>query len=341
MVKITEIMVDVGDSARHNLPQWIELHNSSDTLGVNLNGWKVNIENAALAGVDPETNTFYATITLGAYTILPNQTVLIVSRSGEVRRQEHFPDTRVINLWTTKAHKEALEMTRSTDQVLSSRGFSIELVDKDGAPVDRVGNLDGVRHTRDEPAWAIPMHVSDERDRSRSSMLRVHEDKVALTGTMEEAWVLASDTILAFERTQSYYGDGDDISSPGYRFGGPLPVSLSKFRPERLEDGTIVVRWVTESELNNAGFNILRSETRDGQFTQMNTSLIKGQGTTSERTTYSFPDTSAKPNVVYYYQIQDVSLDGNVTTLRQSRLKGHISAAGKLTTTWGELKALQ
>ena len=341
VVKITEIMVDVGDSARHNLPQWIELHNSSDTLGVNLNGWKVNIENAALAGVDPETNTFYATITLGAYTILPNQTVLIVSRSGEVRRQEHFPDTRVINLWTTKAHKEALEMTRSTDQVLSSRGFSIELVDKDGAPVDRVGNLDGVRHTRDEPAWAIPMHVSDERDRSRSSMLRVHEDKVALTGTMEEAWVLASDTILAFERTQSYYGDGDDISSPGYRFGGPLPVSLSKFRPERLEDGTIVVRWVTESELNNAGFNILRSETRDGQFTQMNTSLIKGQGTTSERTTYSFPDTSAKPNVVYYYQIQDVSLDGNVTTLRQSRLKGHISAAGKLTTTWGELKALQ
>ena len=341
VVKITEIMVDVGDSERHNLPQWIELHNSSDTLGVNLNGWKVNIENAALAGVDPETNTFYATITLGAFTILPNQTVLIASRSGEVRRQEHFPDTRVINLWTTKAHKEALEMTRSTDQVLSSRGFSIELVDKDGAPVDRVGNLDGVRHTRDEPAWAIPMHESDERDRSRSSMIRVHEDKVALTGTMEEAWVLASDTILAFERTQAYYGDGDDISSPGYRFGGPLPVSLSKFRPERLDDGTIVVRWITESELNNAGFNILRSETRDGQFTQMNTSLIKGQGTTSERTTYSFPDTSAKPNVVYYYQIQDVSLDGNVTTLRQSRLKGHISAAGKLTTTWGELKALQ
>ena len=95
-----------------------------------------------------------------------------------------------------------------------------------------------------------------------------------------------------------------------------------------------------ESELNNAGFNILRSETRDGEFTKLNTKLIAGQGTTSERTVYSFPDTSAKPNVVYYYQIQDVSLDGKVQTLRQS-LKGNVSAAGKLTTIWGELKALQ
>ena len=116
---------------------------------------------------------------------------------------------------------------------------------------------------------------------------------------------------------------------------------LSKFRPERLDDGSIVVRWVTESELNNAGFNILRSETKDGEYTQLNTNLIAGQGTTSERTTYTYSDTSAKPNVVYYYQIQDVSLDGKVTTLRVNRLKGHISAAGKATTTWGKLKALQ
>ena len=120
----------------------------------------------------------------------------------------------------------------------------------------------------------------------------------------------------------------------GYRAGGPLLVALSKFRPERLDSGEIVVRWITESELNNAGFNILRSETRDGEFTKLNTKLIAGQGTTSERSVYEYTDTSAKPNVAYYYQIQDVSLDGNkVQTLRQSRLKGDVSADGKLTTT--------
>ena len=141
--------------------------------------------------------------------------------------------------------------------------------------------------------------------------------------------------------SDTWYGNRDDFGTPGTTGGRPLPVSLSKFRPERLDDGSIVIRWITESELNNAGFNILRSETRNGEYTKLNTQLIEGKGTTSERTTYEYPDTSAKPNVVYYYQIQDVSLDGQVQTLRQSRLKGNVSPTGKLTTIWGELKALQ
>ena len=340
VVTISEIMIDVGH-ARRNLPQWIELHNSSDTMGVNLNGWKLHIENAAQADGDLETNTFSATVTIGAKYILPNQALLIASSTGNVRNPDHFPPTRVINLWTTKAHRDALETTRSTDPVLSTRGFNITLVDKDGAEIDEVGNLDGDRRTRDEPAWTLPVYEADD-DQSRSSLLRVYDDKVALDGTMAASWILASDTILAFEVSHAYYGNADDVGSPGYRTGGPLPVSLSKFRPERLKDtGEIVVRWITESELNNAGFNILRSETRNGEFTQINTSLIAGQGTTSERTTYEWKDSTAKPNVVYYYQIQDVSLDGNVQILRQSRLKGNVSAAGKITTTWGELKALQ
>ena len=159
-------------------------------------------------------------------------------------------------------------------------------------------------------------------------------------GVIPGGWISA-DASNYRRYIDTWYGDEDDIGSPGITIGGVLPVSLSKFRPERLDDGSIVIRWITESETNNAGFNILRSETRDGEFTKLNTQLIAGQGTTSERTTYAFPDTSAKPNVIYYYQIQDVSLDGQINTLRPTRLKGHVSAAGKLTTTWGELKALQ
>ena len=113
------------------------------------------------------------------------------------------------------------------------------------------------------------------------------------------------------------------------------------FRPQRLDDGTVLIRWITDSETNNAGFNILRSDKRDGEFTKLNTQLIAGQGTTSERTAYEFTDKSAKPNVVHYYQIQDVSIDGNVTTLQTTHLRGHVSATGKATTTWGRLKALQ
>ena len=334
-ITISEIMVEVG-KAHQNLAQWIELYNSSMTQSVNLAGWKLHIENAANGNGDLETNTFSTTLTLDGMTISPNQTVLIASNTGRISDPEHFPSTRVVNLWTTKKHRDALEMVRRTDPVLSSTGFNITLADKDGNEVDSVGNLDGNRRTRDDPAWMLPVGEDDGR---RSSLIRVYDEGVAVNGTMAEAWVLADKTNLAFAISHTFYGDADDFGTPGFRGGGPLPVSLSKFRPERLESGEIVVRWITESELNNAGFNILRSEKRDGEFTKVH--FKAGQGTTTERNVYEWTDKTAKPNVVYYYQIQDVSLDGKVTTLRQSRLKGDISPAGKLTTIWGELKALQ
>ena len=338
VITISEIMIDTGKEGQ-NLPQWIELYNSSMTQAVNLNGWKLRIENAASENGDPETNTFNATVTINTtVTLSPNQTVLIASSTGRVSDADHFPTNRVVNLWTTKAHRDALEMTRRTDPVLSSTGFNITLIDKDNKPVDSAGNLDGISRTRDKPAWPLPVSEDDGR---RSSLVRVYDDGVKIDGMMEEAWILADKTDLAFAISQTFYGDSDDFGTPGFRAGGPLPVQLSKFRPERLDDGSIRIVWITQSELNNAGFNILRSEERDGEFKQINTKLIAGQGTTSERTTYTHLDTSAKPNVVYYYQIQDVSIDGKVQTLRLSRLKGHVSPTGKATTTWGDIKALQ
>ena len=344
-IVISEIMFDRGGSERRPLPQWIEIYNSSDTAGVNLNGWKINIENIPEDDGHLLTNTFFATITFdanNAKTILPNQAVLIASSTGNVRDPNHFPPTRVVNLWTNKLHREALEMSKSTDAALSTRGFSIELVNKAGETVDMVGNIDGDRKTRDaKPKWELPTYDAPDSPNIRSSILRIYEDGVALPdGTDKDSWILASDTVLAFDASHAYYGNADDVGSPGYRTGGPLPVSLSKFRPERNKaTGEIVVRWITESELNNAGFNILRSEKRDGEFTKVH--FEAGQGTTSERTVYEWKDKSAKPNVVYYYQIQDVSLDGDVTTLRVTHLRGNVTAAGKATTTWGEIKALR
>ena len=77
-----------------------------------------------------------------------------------------------------------------------------------------------------------------------------------------------------------------------------------------------------------------------GKFVVVNPTMIAGAGTTAEKQSYTFTDATADPNVIYYYQIEDVSLDGNRQTLtRAHRLKGHIGAAGKATRTWGELKS--
>ena len=313
-VTISEIMYDRGD--RDNLPQWIELYNSSDTHAVNLDGWKLKIENAD----DVDVRRTVTIANLGGTIIPPNQTVLIVAyTTGRVSRgsqgRDDFPSKRVITL-SGKAELEIAEdATKRNYRLLSETAFQLTLIEKDGTVgVDTAGNL-GADGTA---MWALPMA---EDGAGRSSIIRRYDkdvdtngDRIGLAidrdGTMippadgTGAWLLASTSDLSeVQVNETYYGSPDDVGTPGYRGGGALPVSLSKFRPERLDSGEIVVRWITESELNNAGFNILRSDARDGEFTKLNTKLIAGQGTTSERTVYEFPDTTAKPNVVYYYQI--------------------------------------
>ena len=128
----------------------------------------------------------------------------------------------------------------------------------------------------------------------------------------------------AHSKVSSYYGFPTDVGTPGFRAGGALPVELSHFRPARdKETGAVVITWSTQSELNNAGFFIKRRRQRDGEFKVVNATMILGAGTTSEKQFYTYTDTTAQANVVYYYQIEDVSLDGNRRTLtRGIRLKG-------------------
>ena len=207
---------------------------------------------------------------------------------------------------------------------------------------DVVGNLG----TAGTATWALPM---DEG--ARSSIIRRHVPvsigpAAPEAGEMMDSWALASDTSFAqitHIRAASYYGSADDVGTPGFRAGGALPVELSQFRPARDKvTGAVVITWSTQSELNNAGFFIKRSQQRDGEFKIINATMIQGAGTSSEKQFYTYNDTTAQPNVVYYYQIEDVSLDGNRQTLTNGiRLKGHIGAAGKLTTTWGDLKTSQ
>ena len=362
IVTISEIMFDQG--YRTNYPQWIELYNSSATEAVNLHaddGWRLEIQNYDDGEIP--INMISGTLNFKSsevQTLLPQQTVLIASTrarnagSSSVNAGVVFISTRVFSVWADA--RGALGMSRSTDPILSKEAFYLRLIDGKGNLSDEAGNLTRRRVRGADAYWNWSEVQGEAEMDSRSSVIRRYRapeqgvrselwdnysnSEIKDMGIESDGWVSASET--AFRHVDTiYYGHKDDIGTPGVTTGRALPVSLSKFRPERSDDGTVVVRWITQSELNNAGFNILRSETRDGAFTKLNTQLVKGHGTTSERNAYEFTDTSAKPNVVYYYQIQDVSFDGDVTTLQTTHLRGNVTAAGKLTTTWGELKALQ
>ena len=349
-IYISEIMFAGGST----LPQWIEISNGSRTEQVNLGGWTLTVENAtADADVSVGAKAVF-TIPEGTRIDPSGQhatpsTVLVITEQGRNNLDGRMAAGQLVNLWTDqRVELILLAISKRRYSLLSDMAFKITLAPPAALittaaaadATDVVGNLgaDGAA------TWALPM----AEGHARSSIIRRHvagsvgpaEPK---DGEMMESWVLASDTNFGKPmhlRAHSYYGLPIDVGTPGFRAGGALPVELSHFRPARDKvTGAVVITWSTQSELNNAGFFIKRRQQRDGEFQIINATMIPGAGTTSEKQFYTYTDTTAQPNVVYYYQIEDVSLDGNHQTLtRGIRLKGHVSVAGKLTTLWGELK---
>ena len=324
-VIISEIMVDSGYGT---LPQWIELYNPSRTEARNLSGWKLEIQNVDSADLVGRLNV---ALTLEEKVIQPNQTLLIVAGYTRAASAGMFPARRVYNLLAL--HQQNLRINTSRDTFLSAAGFHLKLSDRNGRLVDEVGNTDGNWRTNDIPAWNLPW---SPWWKIRSSLIRRYDNGVALDGTARSSWALAANINKVVEGTL-YYGHRVDIGTPGYRHS-VLPVELSSFTITRNDSGAVVVTWTTESEVDNAGFNLRRSEKRNSGFTLLNPALIAGAGTTGELQTYTFTDTSAKPGVAYYYQIEEISFGGKRETLATRRLRGPVSAVNRQLTTLGAVK---
>ena len=327
-IYISEIMFARGVPG--TLPQWIEVSNGSRTEEVNLSSWTLTVENAT-ADTDISVGA-KAVFTIPEGTrIDPSgqndspSTILVATDTGRNNLDGAKAGGQVVNLWVDRqVELILLGISNRHYSLLSDIAFRITLappapavfaeqavVMKRKAAMDVVGNLadDGT------VAWAL---LTGEGN-ARSSIIRQHVSAKPKDGMMMDSWVLAADTGFTqgmHITTQSYYGLPTDIGTPGFRAGGALPVELSHFRPARQKDtGAVVITWSTQSELNNAGFFIKRSQQKDGEFKVINATMIAGAGTTSEKQFYTYTDTTAQPNVVYYYQIEDVSLDGNRQTL--------------------------
>ena len=327
-VTLSEIMFDSGGGT---LPQWIELYNNSKTDAINLNRWELEIQN-----VDSEdlVGRPIVTLTLGEKVIQPNQTLLIVAGPARASSDSYLPADRVYDLLAL--HEKNLRIKRARDTFLSTEGFYLKLSDRNENLVDEVGNRDSDRRSDDAPAWALPLSAEEG---SRSSLIRRYDNGVALPGRKRASWVLASRIKKVVSSSDAlHWGDADDISTPGHREGGALPVELSSFSMTRNETGAVILTWTTESEVDNAGFNLRRSEKRESGFTLLNPALIAGAGTTGERQAYTFTDTSAKPGVEYYYQIEEVAFNGKPETLVTRLLPGPVSASNRMLTTFGEVK---
>jgi hypothetical protein len=120
-----------------------------------------------------------------------------------------------------------------------------------------------------------------------SSIINTTENTITLSEISSFSWWTA--------------GDGDD----------PLPVELTDFSAS-FSKNNVVLNWTTQSETENLGWNIYRSENENGlkeeDYIQINSELIEGMGTTSQPTDYSFVDENlAVEGHTYYYWLQSVS----------------------------------
>jgi hypothetical protein len=94
-----------------------------------------------------------------------------------------------------------------------------------------------------------------------------------------------------------------------------LPVGLVSFSA-RADGRSVVLNWITESEVNNAGF-ILERSGETGLWLQIasyNThAALKGQGNTSSAMEYAFTDRNVDYGRAYAYRLSDVAVTGKVT----------------------------
>ena len=84
-----------------------------------------------------------------------------------------------------------------------------------------------------------------------------------------------------------------------------VPVELSAFSAN-VNNGSVVLNWTTETELNNQGFEVQRRNT-EGQFVTIGS--VQGNGTTTERKQYSYTDAGVETGN-YYYRLKQIDFGG-------------------------------
>jgi len=110
-----------------------------------------------------------------------------------------------------------------------------------------------------------------------------------------------------------YYDGGTPLTSAYFGNCGELTaIELSSFTAQP-GNGSVTLNWVTETEVDNAGFNIYRATAENGPYLKINDSLIAGAGSSTAGAAYVFVDENLKNRKTYYYKLEDIDLNGTST----------------------------
>jgi len=92
----------------------------------------------------------------------------------------------------------------------------------------------------------------------------------------------------------------------------PTLAELSYFRATSL-DSAVLLEWKTETELDNAGFNVWKSEEKNGGYVRINSYFIPAEGEAGFGAQYSYTDYEVQNGKIYFYKLEDVDTSGKST----------------------------
>jgi hypothetical protein len=100
---------------------------------------------------------------------------------------------------------------------------------------------------------------------------------------------------------------GGEILFNGFLSDDPTGVVLSSFTA-MMRDGKVTLIWRTEAEINNVGFAIYRSDTKDSDYTKI--AFVPGAEDSETSNDYLFTDEQIQPGRTYRYYLEGVDLAG-------------------------------
>ncbi len=102
--------------------------------------------------------------------------------------------------------------------------------------------------------------------------------------------------------------------------GTPTAISLLSFKATAKGNGQVILAWQTGTEMDNAGFNIYRARTKDGDYRKINSTLIPASGNASTGADYSYTDAPSVKGK-YFYKLEDVDYNGVSTMHGPDKVK--------------------
>jgi adhesin/invasin len=103
--------------------------------------------------------------------------------------------------------------------------------------------------------------------------------------------------------------DNQDVVSLKWEVDIVVSVELASFQAQFDGFSGVNITWSTSREIDNLGFNVLRSLTRNGDFTKLNDKLILS----NRKGDYQFFDLNVEVGKRYFYILEDVDIRGEKT----------------------------